>query len=171
MIDPVSIQAGCRKDVNEIKGRVERWSQNSLSNMSGKEKITENICKFKIAFSQWRAWLIKNYFEMFFYNWPLLSSWKISGLSVQPFTFCQKNAKYFIIFAKKYLSTKIFTVVHQSKKELLDLDQNWAKTRHLLFKTWKSSISMDSPIVQCLPIFIIIPHLDDIHYLSRDIRI
>ena len=29
------------------------------------------------------------------------------------------------------------------------MDQNWAKTRHLLFKTWKSSISMDSPIVQC----------------------
>ena len=52
MIDPVSIQAGCRKDVNEIKGRVERWSQNSLSNMSGKEKITENICKFQIVFSQ-----------------------------------------------------------------------------------------------------------------------
>ena len=52
MIDPVSIQAGCRKDVNEIKGRVERQSKNSLSNMLGEEKITENICKFQIAFSQ-----------------------------------------------------------------------------------------------------------------------
>ena len=87
---------------------------------------------------------------MFFYDWPRLSSWKISGLSVQPFTFCQKNAKYFIIFAKKNIFLPKYLRFYTSqKKEWLDLDQNWAKTRHLLFKTWKSSISMDSPIVQC----------------------
>ena len=51
MMDPVSIQAGCRKDVNKIKGRVEHKSQNSTSNMLDEEKITENICKFQIAFS------------------------------------------------------------------------------------------------------------------------
>ena len=83
----------------------------------------------------------------FFYDWPLLSSWKISGLSVQQFTFCQKMPNILSYLRKKYFSTKLFTVLHQSKKELLDLDQNWVKTRHLLFKTWKSSISMDSPIV------------------------
>ena len=66
---------------------------------------------------------------------------------------------------EKKMSTKIFTVVHQSKKELLDLDQNWAKTRHLLFKTWKSSISMDSPIVLWIsfqwdfPLFWFSPHV------------
>ena len=59
---PVSIQAGCRKDVNEIKGRVEHQSKNSLSNMLGEEKVTENICKFQIAFSQWIAGLIKKIF-------------------------------------------------------------------------------------------------------------
>ena len=51
---------------------------------------------------------------------------------------CEKN-----IFLPKYL--RLYT---SQKKELLDLDQNWPKTRHLLFKTWKSSISIDSPIVQ-----------------------
>ena len=62
----------------------------------------------------------------------------------------KKMPIFYHICVKKYFSTKIFTVLHQSKKELLDLDQNWAKTRHLLFKTWKSSISMDSPIVHWL---------------------
>ena len=66
-----------------------------------------------------------------------------------PSCFVKKMPIFYHICVKKYFSTKIFTVLHQSKKELLDLDQNWAKTRHLLFKTWKSSISMDSPIVHC----------------------
>ena len=58
-----------------------------------------------------------------------------------------KKCQIFDHICMKNFSIKIFTVLHQSKKELLDLDQNWAKTRHLLFKTWISSISMDSPIV------------------------
>ena len=62
--------------------------------------------------------------------------------------FVKKVPNILSYLLKKYFSTKIFTVVHQSEKDLLDLDQNWAKTRHLLFKTWKSSISMDSAIVQ-----------------------
>ena len=61
--------------------------------------------------------------------------------------FVKKMPNILSYLRKQYFSTKIFTVLHQSKKELLDLDQNWAKTRHLLFKTWKSSISMDSTIV------------------------
>ena len=87
---------------------------------------------------------------MFYYDWPLLSSWKISGLSVQLFTFFEKKCHFFIIFAKKYFSTKIFTVLHQSKKELSDWDQNWAKTRPLLFKTFEISNAMDSHIVHSL---------------------
>ena len=49
----------------------------------------------------------------------------------------------------KYFSSNIWTVVHQSKLKLSDLDQNWAKTGHLLFKTFESLISIDSSIVQC----------------------
>ena len=83
-----------------------------------------------------RTALRKKYFEMFFYNWPLVSWRKISGFTVQPFSFFVKKMPYLSSYlCGKYFSTKIFTVLHQSKKELSDLDQNWAKTRHLLVKT------------------------------------
>ena len=63
--------------------------------------------------------------------------------------FLRKNAIFLSYLWGKYFSCKMFTVLHQSKKELSDSGQNWAKTWHLLFKTWKSSISIDSAIVQC----------------------
>ena len=50
---------------------------------------------------------------------------------------------------REYFSSNILTVLYQSELELSYLDQNWAKTRHLLFKTFESSNAMDSPIVQC----------------------
>ena len=90
-------------------GRVEHYSVNDSSDIWGGTIYKANIFIFQIAFSQWRAGLIKNYFEMFFYDWPLLSSWKISGLSVQLFTFCQKKCQIFYhicvnnIFLPKYL--------------------------------------------------------------------
>ena len=57
----------------------------------------------------------------------------------------------------KYLSTKIFTVLHQSKKELSDFDQNWAKTRHLLLKILELTISIAWPTVHCqhFPAFVV----------------
>ena len=73
------------------------------------KNIDANICIFQIAFSQWRAGLWKNYFEIFFCDWPLLSSWKISALTVQPFTFFYKKNGIFYyicgenIFPAKYL--------------------------------------------------------------------
>ena len=42
---------------------------------------------FKLHFHNEGLDCQKNYFEMFFCDWPLLSSWKISALTVQPFTF------------------------------------------------------------------------------------
>ena len=50
---------------------------------------------------------------------------------------------------REYFSFNILTVLYQSELELSDLDQNWAKTRHLLFKTFESSNAMDSHIVHC----------------------
>ena len=98
-IESVSIQAGCRKDVNEIKGRVEHQSKNSLSNMLGEEKITENICKFQIAFSQWRAWLIKRLFWDVFLRLASFVFMK-NFRSISPaIHILSKTAKYLIIFA------------------------------------------------------------------------
>ena len=48
----------------------------------------------------------------------------------------------------EYFSFKFCPVFHQSALELSYFDQNWAKTRPLLFKIWKFSNSMDSRIVQ-----------------------
>ena len=50
----------------------------------------------------------------------------------------------------EYFSFKFCPVFDQSALELSYFDQNWAKTRPLLFKIWKFSNSMDSRIVQCL---------------------
>ena len=47
----------------------------------------------------------------------------------------------------EYFSFKFCPVFHQSALELSYFDQNWAKTRPLLFKIWKFSNSMDSRIV------------------------
>ena len=50
----------------------------------------------------------------------------------------------------EYFSFKFCPVFDQSALELSYFDQNWAKTRPLLFKIWKFSNSMDSRIVHCL---------------------
>ena len=47
----------------------------------------------------------------------------------------------------EYFSFKFCPVFHQSALELSYFDQNWVKTRPLLFKIWKFSNSMDSRIV------------------------
>ena len=110
----------------------------------------ENICKFQMAFSQWRAGLRKkSFWDVFLRLASFVFMKNFRFLSPALHVLSKKMPIFYHICVKKYFSTKIFTVLHQSKKELLDLDQNWAKTRHLLFKTWKSSISMDSPIVHC----------------------
>ena len=108
----------------------------------------ENICKFQMAFSQWRAGLRKkSFWDVFLRLASFVFMKNFRFLSPALHVLSKKMPIFYHICVKKYFSTKIFTVLHQSKKELLDLEQNWAKTRHLLLKTWKSSISMDSPIV------------------------
>ena len=64
---------------------------------------------FKLLFHNEGLDCQKKYFEMFFCDWPLLSSWKISALTVQPFTFFYKKMTFFYyihgenIFPTKYL--------------------------------------------------------------------
>ena len=84
---------------------------------------------FKLHFHNEGLDCEKNYFEMFFCDWPLLSSWKISALTVQPFTFFYKKNGIFLLYSwGKYFSYKIFTVLHQSKKSYL----SWTKNEHKL---------------------------------------
>ena len=130
-------------------GRVEHYSVNDSSDIWGGTIYKANIFIFQIAFSQWRAGLIKKLFwDVFLRLASFVFMKNFRFISPALHVLSKKCQIFYHICEKKYFSTKIFTVVHQSKKELLDLDQNWAKTRHLLFKTWKSSISMDSAIVQ-----------------------
>ena len=62
IIHPLYMQTYRRPDVLAHLPLSLSLSLSRLSNMLGEEKITENICKFQIAFSQWRAWLIKKLF-------------------------------------------------------------------------------------------------------------
>ena len=119
------------------------------------KNIIKNICIFQITFSQWRAALWKKIFWDVFLRLAscvFMKNFRFHSPALQ--FFCKKMPHLSSYLWGKYFYTKIFTVLHQSKKELSDLDQNWAKTRHLLFKTWKSSISMDSPIVHWEAIYI-----------------
>ena len=50
----------------------------------------------------------------------------------------------------EYFSFKFCPVFHQSALKKSYFDQNWAKTRPLLFKIWKFSNSIDSRIVHWL---------------------
>ena len=55
-------------------------------------------------------------------------------------------------------SDSVRTEILRFGSKLSDLDQNWAKTR-LTFQTWKSLISMDSHIVQCVKYVSMLNHL------------
>ena len=50
---------------------------------------------FKLHFHNEGLDCEKNYFEMFFCDWPLLSSWKISAFTVQPFMYFVKKLHIF----------------------------------------------------------------------------
>ena len=58
---------------------------------------------------------------------------------IPPTGFLPIKATSFTNIRWAYFSLNICTVVHQSELELLDLDQNWAKTRPLLFPTFEIS--------------------------------
>ena len=129
-------------------GRVEHYSVNESSDIWGGTIYKAKIFIFQIAFSQWRAGLWKKLFwDVFLRLASFIFMKNFSFHSPALHVFCQKITYFLPYLWGKYFSCKMFTVLHQSKKELSDSGQNWAKTWHLLWKTWKSSISMDSPIV------------------------
>ena len=85
----------------------------------------------------------------FFYNWLLVSSWKISGFSVQPFRFFVKICHIFIIFVGKIFFLQNIYGFTPVKKISSDSGQKWAKTRQLLLKTFQLPIVLWGCIVQC----------------------
>ena len=112
---------------------------------------------FKLHFHNEGLDCQKNYFEMFFCDWPLLSSWKISAFTVQPFTFFFiKRMAFFIIFVGKIFFLQNIYGFTPVKKILSHLDQKWAQTKQLLSKKFQLPIAMEGCIVhwnssQCCP--------------------
>ena len=75
---------------------------------------------FKLHFHNEGLDCEKNYFEMFFCDWPLLSSWKISALTVQPFTFFyKKNGIFYYICGENIFPAKYLWFYTSKKKSYL----------------------------------------------------
>ena len=106
-------------------------------------KYLENICTMKGA---WDQNIIFRFFSELHKIW--VHAKFQSGLT-PPSGFLPIDIPFLANIWREYFSFNILTVLYQSELELSDLDQNWAKTRHLLFKTFESSNAMDSPIVHC----------------------
>ena len=114
----------------------------------GEEQFRRQIFSyFKLHFHNEGLHWEKNYFEMFFYDWPLVSSWKISGFSVQPFRFFVKICHIFIIFVGKIFFLQNIYGFTPVKKISSDSGQKWAKTRQLLLKTFQLPIVLWGCIV------------------------
>ena len=96
-IASVPIQPGC-------------WKNVTTPQIFGEEHLRRQIFSyFKLRFHNEGLDCEKNYFEMFFQDWSVLSSYKISGFTVQPFRFFVEKCHicYHIcgkdIFPGKYL--------------------------------------------------------------------
>ena len=101
------------------------------------DKITENFCKFQIAFSQWRAGLIKKLFwDVFLWlaSFVLMKNFRFISPALHVFFFKKCHIFYHIrgenIFLAKYL--RFYTI--QSH-----LNQKWPKTKQLLLKMFLTS--------------------------------
>ena len=57
---------------------------------------------------------------------------------------------FFANIVLEYFFNKFLRVFHQSKLELSDSDENWAKTSPLLLQIFESSNCVDSHIVHCV---------------------
>ena len=110
--------------------------------------IDANICIFQIAFSQWRAGLWKKLFwDVFLQLASFIFMKNFSFHSSALHVFCQKITYFLSYLWGKYFSCKMFTVLHQSRKNLSDLGKNWAKTKQLLLKRFQLLIAMEGCIV------------------------
>ena len=110
-------------------------AEKEIRKLNEGKQIPTNICIFQISFLQW-CW---PQFEGFFSAWCNLSVCQIWSFTDTGTVFLLIDATFLANMWCKYCSFNIWTVAHQSELELSDLDWNWAKTRHLLFKTFEIS--------------------------------
>ena len=113
------------------------------------KNIIRNICIFQITFSKWIAPLRKNCFLVILEK-------NFNSLS-HPIHVFWKNILY--LTRKHYFSGKIFAVLHQNKRKISSLVEQWEKSSHLLSKTFLSLILMDSPIVHWYQYIVLIKAL------------
>ena len=82
----------------------------------------------------------KNYFEMFFQDWSVLSSYKISGFTVQPFRFFVENAIFVIIFAEKIFFLKNIYGFTPVKKRIIRFGPKMSKSKAITLKDLFNSL-------------------------------
>ena len=121
----------------KLWGRVEHQPQNSTSNILRGWKKQQIFIYFKFHFHHDGGPGRRSYFEVFFSERGKFLCAKFEVRPIPPTGFLPINATYFKNVWWAYFSLNICTVVHQLELEWLDLDQNWAKTRPILFKPFK----------------------------------
>jgi len=77
---------------------------------------------------------------MFFQDWSVLSSYKISGFTVQPFRFLSKNAIFFILFAEKIFFLKNIYGFTPVKKRIIRFGPKMSKSKAITFKDLFNSL-------------------------------
>ena len=103
---------------------------------------------FKLHFDNDACPWQKNYFEVFFSAQSDLLVCRISTLSDTSNRFFANKYHIFCKYLVGIFFNKVLRVFHQSKVELSDLGENWAKTSPLLLQIFESSNCVDSHIVQ-----------------------
>ena len=100
------------------------------------KNIDANIFIFQIAFSQWRAGLSKKLFwDVFLRQTSFIFMKNFSFNSPALQLFCKKCHIFHHICGENIFLPK-YLRFYTSQIFFPDWDQNWAKTRHLLFKTF-----------------------------------
>ena len=72
------------------------------------------------------------------------------------------NITFFVNIWLEYFFNKFLRVFHQSKVELSDLGENWAKTSPLLLQIFESSNCVDRRIVPWAPELIGLPWINNV---------
>ena len=131
-----SLQAGCEWNCGDELNTSLKEASNNLNYEKNHEKylyISNSTFTMMLA-------PVKKVILRFFPQLDVICLCAKFEVSLTPATgFLPIDATFLANMWCKYFSFNIWTVAHQLELELSDLDQNWPKTRHLLFKTFDIS--------------------------------